>query len=378
MEQVFDKAFFIDAFNSIFNDLGPAQAMFGAASESPNVSALLDAASSIVAFDMSFSTGIKVQNALSVFTGGVDATASLFFRLNDLGVFAEATIVSADLDIFPGVIVEGGDFLLSAGVRITSPFEGEVTVGGNMASGINFSHSLTTIAFTPHGKLKASLPFEVTINGLTQGLVIKFEDDNLFDTINFLVKVDFPVCPTISNELFHLCAEAAETGDVGPLLEDVITMIKEDVLDFVDFDNLFTAEGCTTGRRHRALREAGIHRATTSHAIFKRTAGDHRGRRALRKTHPSACSPRAGRARHLPYNHFTRPPRRRRLQTECPSIELLDGISIIGGYDGIQIFLKLELDVSKEDKEDLREVILKPLELLNEAEFLRELNLFGD
>ena len=183
---------------------------------------------------------------------------------------------------------------------------------------------------------------------------------------------------SVKNELFHLCAEAAETGDVGPLLEDVITMIKEDVLDFVDFDNLFTAEGCATGRRHRALREAGIHRATTSHAIFKRTAGDHRGRRALRKTHPSACSPRARRARHLPYNHFTRPPRRRRLQTECPSIELLDGISIIGGYDGIQIFLKLELDVSKEDIEDLREVILKPLKLLSEAEFLRELNLFED
>ena len=198
MEQVFDKAFFVDAFNSIFNELGPAQAMFGAASESPNISALLDAASSTVAFDMSFSTGIKVQNALSVFTGGVDATASLFFRLNDLGVFAEATILSADLDIFPGVTVEGGDFLLSAGVRIASPFEGEVTAAGNMASEINFSHSLTTIAFTPHGQLKASLPFEVTINGLTQGLVIKFEDENLFDTINFLVKVDFPVCPIIS------------------------------------------------------------------------------------------------------------------------------------------------------------------------------------
>ena len=208
MEQVFDKAFFIDAFNSIFNELGPAQAMFGAASKSPNVSALLDAASSIVAFDMSFSTGIKVRDALSVFTRGVDAAASPFFRLNDLGVFAEATILSADLDIFPGVTVEGGDFLLSAGVRIASPFEGEVTAGGNMASS---SHSLTTIAFTPHGQLKASLPVEVTINGLTQGLVIKFEDDNLFDVVNLhptslsrrltseqSIEVDFPVCPIIS------------------------------------------------------------------------------------------------------------------------------------------------------------------------------------
>ena len=149
-------------------------------------------------------------------------------------------------------------------------------------------------------------------------------------------------------------------------------MIKEEILEF---DSI---EECPTGRRHRALREAVIHRATASRDIFKRTTGDHRGRRALRKTHQSARDPRARRARHLPYNRFTRPPRSRRLQTECSVTELLDGISIIGGYDGTQIFLKLELDVSKEDIEDLREVILKPLELLSEAEFLRELNLFED
>lgn len=198
IEQIFDKTFFTEAFNSIFDELGPAQAMFGASSELPNVSALLDAASSIVAFDMSFSTGIKVDNAISVFTDGVNATSSLFFRLDDLGVFAEATVASVDFDVFPGVTVEGGDFLLSAGVRIASPFEGEVNVGGSMASGITLSHSLTTIEFTPYGQLKASLPFETTINGLTQGLVIKFEDNNLFDSVHLLVKVDFPVCPAVS------------------------------------------------------------------------------------------------------------------------------------------------------------------------------------
>lgn len=214
IEQIFDKTFFTEAFNSIFDELGPAQAMFGASSELPNVSALLDAASSIVAFDMSFSTGIKVDNAISVFTDGVNATASLFFRLDDLGVFAEATVASVDFDVFPGVTVEGGDFLLSAGVRIASPFEGEVNVGGSMASGITLSHSLTTIEFTPYGQLKASLPFETTINGLTQGLVIKFEDDNLFDTVDtpaarlsrrltskqhrVMASVDFPICPNLS------------------------------------------------------------------------------------------------------------------------------------------------------------------------------------
>jgi hypothetical protein len=128
LEEVFDKAYFTEALESIFAGLGPAKAMFGAASESPNVSALLNAAQTLVAFDMSFSTGIKVENALSVFTGGADASASLFFRLENLGVFAEATVDSVDLDIFPGVTVEGGNFLLSAGARIAAPFEGQIVI----------------------------------------------------------------------------------------------------------------------------------------------------------------------------------------------------------------------------------------------------------
>lgn len=154
---------------------------------------------------------------------------------------------------------------------------------------------------------------------------------------------------------FHICAEAAETGDPGPLIEDVISMIKEDILDSVDFDNLLTAEGCTTGRRHRALCEASVHRATISHAILKGTAADQRGWRALRKTHPTVFSGLAPRARHFRYSRFTRPPRRR-LQAECSSTELLDGLSITGGYDGTRIFFKLELDVSKNDEEDLRAI----------------------
>lgn len=153
-------------------------------------------------------------------------------------------------------------------------------------------------------------------------------------------------------------------------------MIQEDILDF---DSLLDSEACATGRRHRALRKASVHRATTYHTTFRRTAGDHRGRRALRETHPAARGLRrlAPRARHLRYSHFTRPPRRR-LQAECSSTELLDGLSITGGYDGTQVFFKLALDVSKGDKEDLREVILKPLQQLSKADFLHELNLFGD
>ena len=195
MEQVFDIAYFIDAINAIFGDLGPAQAMFGAAAELPNVSALLDALSSTLAFDMAISTGVKVENILSFFSGGVDPTASLFFRLNNIGVFAEAVVASVDLDIFPGISVEGGNFLLSAGVRVAAPFEAEVSVDGSMASQISFSSSLSVMDFTPYGRLSASLPFEATVNGFTQNLTVKFEDDNLFDFVQLSVKVDFPVCP---------------------------------------------------------------------------------------------------------------------------------------------------------------------------------------
>lgn len=197
LEQMFDKADFADAIDEIFTKLGPAQAMFGADSESPNVSDLLNAASSIVAFDMSFSFGIKVDNVFSVFSGGSDASVGLFFRVDDLGIFAEATATSVDLDIFSGISVENGNFFLSAGVRVAVPFVGEVSADGSMASQITFSDSLSNMAFEPYGKLTASLPFETTINALKQSLIIKFHDDDLFDTVQLLVKVDFPVCPVV-------------------------------------------------------------------------------------------------------------------------------------------------------------------------------------
>ena len=197
-EQTIDKTFFIDVFNAIFGDLEPAQAMFGAASEMPAISALMDAASLFVAFDLSFSAGIKVENALSVFSKTPDSSVDLFFRLGDVGIFAEAKVAPIDLDLFSTVTIEGGNFLLSAGVRIATPFEGEVTMDGNMATGISFSHSLGTLKFIPYGQLTASLPFKATINGSAMSLTIKFEDDNLFDAVKPLIKVDFPVCPVVS------------------------------------------------------------------------------------------------------------------------------------------------------------------------------------
>lgn len=150
-------------------------------------------------------------------------------------------------------------------------------------------------------------------------------------------------------------------------------MMVEDVLDF---DSL-TAQGSDTLRRHRSLSEARIHHLN-SQAISK--AMDQRGRRALRSTHPTVrhlVRP-APRAHHLRYNHFTRPPRCRNLQDASSSTELLDGLSIQGGYDGNQIFFKFVIDVSKGEMGNLRDIIFKPLQLLSETEFLQDLNLFSN
>ena len=166
----------------------------------------------------------------------------------------------------------------------------------------------------------------------------------------------------------------AETGDVGPLLDDVLSMVVEDVLDY---DSLSSSTATT--RRQRALHGARVSHPSTAHTT-SRIAGDHRGRLSLRNTHPAAHGRRdlAPRAHHLRYNRFTRPQRhRRRLQDDSSITELLDNFSFKGGYDGTQIFFKLELDVSKGDVGGLRDVILKPLALLSETNFLQDLNIFS-
>ena len=98
IEEIFDKSYFQQALGPLFDSLEPAKAMSRAANQSPNiVAALLESAAFVVSFDLSFSLGIKVENALIVFSSGSAASASLFFRLNDLCVFARAKVDSVDL-----------------------------------------------------------------------------------------------------------------------------------------------------------------------------------------------------------------------------------------------------------------------------------------
>jgi hypothetical protein len=199
IREMFGKIHIQQALKQIFDQLGPVKAMFGAAEQVPQIAGLFDSLQSLIEFDFSFSAGIKVLNTFSIFTPGTnDVSTSLFFRIDNLGVVAEARTNEAAFSIFPGVNVESGSFLLSTGVRIAFPFEAEITRSGSLRSGMEFSSTLKTIAFEPNGQLLATLPFDATINGFAQTLTIKFQDENLFDTRELLVKVDFPVCPVLS------------------------------------------------------------------------------------------------------------------------------------------------------------------------------------
>lgn len=129
-----------------------------------------------------------------------------------------------------------------------------------------------------------------------------------------------------------------------PSLEDVISMILEDVSVL---GNSFTSSQPETS-----------------------------GRRLLHTTasHTSPMRGRALRAHHLPHNRFIRPRHHRQLvEQDDPLGDLLDKLSISGGYDGSKIFFRFELDVSKQSISSLEEIIQKPLDLLKEVEFLKNL-----
>lgn len=287
---------------------------------------------------------------------------------------------------------------------------------GSLTNGIDLTNTLTSrLAFEPYGQISANLPFTVTIDSFTQDLAILIHDDDLFDDQDVLVKVDFDVCaingllqqllgklgsfqlnpdsilggknnlpfnladvtdtfdelfPDVGqfvngvleakSEIFHLCEEISVTGAKPPTLEDVISMILEDILG--ESDAVASASSAQTTERRRMRHVPG-----TSHLDTH-----HNGR-------PSALSNgrrRALRAHHLPYNRFKRPRRlghkHRHLSSDSAG-DLIDAISVEGGYDGVSVFFRLELDVSKQAVSSLGAMLETPLDLLSEVDFLTQL-----
>ena len=101
-------------------------------------------------------------------------------------------------------------------------------------------------------------------------------------------------------------------------------------------------------------------------------------RRVLRSTLDTPLPRRrALRAHHLPHNNYIRPRRlkqRRLVGTgEEDEQDLLDLIHIAGGFDGREISARFELDVSRQLVSSLDELIQKPLDLLNDVDFLKSI-----
>ena len=137
-------------------------------------------------------------------------------------------------------------------------------------------------------------------------------------------------------------------------------MILEDILG--ESEAIAAASPSSSTTRRRALHVPG-----TSHLDMH-----HNNRPSVL----SANRRRALRAHHLPYNRFKRPRRlghKHRHLTSDSKGDLLDSISVEGGYDGEAVFFRLGLDVSKQAVASLEEMLKSPLDLLNEVDFLAQL-----
>jgi hypothetical protein len=136
------------------------------------------------------------------------------------------------------------------------------------------------------------------------------------------------------------------TGEDPPSLKDVISMLFEDISSL-------------SGRRNDLMQASTRRRDLRAVNVMPK------------HTH------RALRAHHLRHNRFIRPrplANQRRLASSGDTLsELMDAIFVTGGYTGVELFVKLELDVSKVFADSIDELVRKPFDLLNGVEFIKNL-----
>lgn len=172
-----------------------------------------------------------------------------------------------------------------------------------------------------------------------------FTDESICPCLTYTsTKLDAPA----KNELFHLCAEIEVTGEDPPSIKDVISMLFEDIISL-------------SGRRSNDIFQASSRRRALNAAnVMPKDA-----HRALR-------------AHHLRHNRFIRPrpllANQRRLANSGGTLsELMDAISVTGGYTGDELFVKLELDVSKVSADSIDELVRKPFDLLKGVDFIKNM-----
>ena len=355
------------------------------------------------------SSGFKVDSIKDFFSRqGERLSSSLFFRINKLDIVTKTEVAGLDIELFPSIALKDGDLQLSIGTKLANPFEFTLDSFGVFTNGISLSDTLKSrLAFEAQGQVRATLPLTLD----NDDLVILIHDDDIFDDQGALVKVDFSACSVLDllqemlgklgsfqlspdsvlgggiakslpfdfanvvdsfdevfpdvgifingvleakNELFHLCEEVKITGSPSPRLEDVISLILEDILG--------KSQSIASSSSSQLAEERRLLRIGSSRVDFH-----HMGR-------PSVLSSgrrRALRAHHLPYNHFQRP-RRKMLQSDLLG-DLLDNISIEGGYDGTSIFFSVKLDISKQAVDPLEIILQNPLDNIQENELLGNL-----
>ena len=173
-----------------------------------------------------------------------DVLGALFLRINNLSVSAKASATDLSFTLFetPAIGIDEGEFLLSAGAKLSSPFELSLDTSGGPDNGIKFSETVKArLAYEPFGSLHTRLPFTVVLNGIEQNLTILFEDEDLFDDRELLVKVDFDVCQ-LDNVFQALLSKAGAmsvsaqniVGDALPSNLDGIVNSIDDLLPNVD------------------------------------------------------------------------------------------------------------------------------------------------
>lgn len=199
LERAFGPDDFKDAMDAVFDLLAPAQAIFGEDGGIPQVETLLNNAELLVNFELSISSGLKIDGALTDFFNfgssmSDAALGSLFVRIEELDVSATASAPDLSIDVFPGLLVTNGSLSLEVGVRLPYPLEFSLSATGDY-QGFGLSATLSNqTSFEPFGSLEATFPISVTSNGITQDFEIIATDGDFFDDIGILVKVNYNAC----------------------------------------------------------------------------------------------------------------------------------------------------------------------------------------
>jgi len=196
VDKSFDGTNFQDALETVFKDLGPAQAIFNVGTGTiADIASLLAQAQVSVDFSFHLSFGFKVGSLVDFFDDTSSSVGGLFLRVNDLVVSAQASASGLFWTAFPSlfqpVSVVDGSFDLVVGLKLPRPFE----ISGTLASPLEYSRTITGgNDFVAYGHLSADLPLSIEIGGVQQDLEVLVTDGNLFDEEQPLVKVDFDAC----------------------------------------------------------------------------------------------------------------------------------------------------------------------------------------